>query len=308
VKSTRSYLVLFFALTTVGALAVVYKQYLDIIALGAGRSGADAALQAKLGAAENLIQQLRAELAAARAPTRLPAGQPEVAIVATNPAQGSRVAEMRARMKVLQDDPKYQKLVALEQKAALDFRYGALFKQLNLSPAQLDQLKNLLLQREQAQGDALQAARDQGINFRDDPQALRQAVSDAQSSADDQIKAALGDAGYAAYQQYEQTGTERALAGQLQQSLSYTAAPLTDDQSRQLVQILAQSGASSAGSGGGGAPAPVTDQVISQAAAVLSPPQLQALQELQARQQAQQQIRQMLQSTQGRTPGTPGGG
>jgi hypothetical protein len=314
VKSTRSYLVLFFALTTVGTLVLAYKQYVEIVTLRAQLSDPTAGLQKQLADAQSQVRQLRAELDAAKTRSR-PGAAAETA--ADEPGRNFRARQqtMGANIQKLFNDPTFLKLSAIEQKAQLDFRYAALFKELNLSAAQVDQLKNLLVQKQQAQSDALQAARDQGMNFRNDPQALRQAVSDAQASIDDQIKSTLGDAGFAQYQQYDQTGLERNVVNRLQQSLSYTAAPLTDDQSRQLVQILAQNqSAGTAGSGaaalpGGAGPAPaITDQILSQAAGLLSPAQLQALQQVQAQQQAEQQMQQLIRAAQGRTPGTPGGG
>ena len=49
----------------------------------------------------------------------------------------------------MMSNPQLAKLITLQQKAMLDGTYAALFKSLNLSPDQLEQLKNLMVQRQQ---------------------------------------------------------------------------------------------------------------------------------------------------------------
>ena len=56
------------------------------------------------------------------------------------------------------DNPAVQKLLSMQQKAGLDSRYAALFKQLNLSPADLDKFKNLLVEKQATVRDAVTAA------------------------------------------------------------------------------------------------------------------------------------------------------
>ena len=100
--------------------------------------------------------------------------------------------------------------------------------------------------------DAVAAAREQGINPRADPVAFNQAISDAQAAVDAQIQSTLGDAGFAQYQQYVQTMPERNTVAQVQQSLSYTGTPLTNDQQNQLVSVLAQYAPTGGGNGTAG--------------------------------------------------------
>ncbi len=131
----------------------------------------------------------------------------------------------------------------------------------------------------------------------------------------------MGDAGYAQYQQYQQTLPQRNVANQLAQSLSYTNTPLTPDQTEQMVSILAANTPASSNStgnniranlatglgfGGGGQTSPITNDAITQAQTVLSPPQVAALQQLQAAQQAQQQLNAAMRN-QFRNNGTAGG-
>ena len=162
----------------------------------------------------------------------------------------------------------------------------------------------------------MQAAREQGLTPRTDPDEFQQAIAQAQAAVDSQIQAELGAAGFAQYQQYQQTLPQRNTANQLQQSLSYTSTPLSDDQANQLIQILAQTAPADSGSGGNrngfffaagnvnimagaGGAGQITDQAISQAQTVLSAPQVQALQQLQQQQQARQQMQQLMRAGRG---------
>src|SRR4051812_32869569 len=62
------------------------------------------------------------------------------------------------RFGALLANPEMQKLMAVQQKGALDSRYSSLFKQLNLSPADLEKFKNLLVEKQSAAMDVMAAA------------------------------------------------------------------------------------------------------------------------------------------------------
>ena len=227
-------------------------------------------------------------------------------------------------------NPETQKLMAVQQKAALDGRYSSLFKQLQLNPADLEKFKNLLVEKQTAVMDVMTAARAEGLTGRDNRDQIHELVQNAQNEVDNNIHSTLGDAAYAQYQGYEATAPQRAVVTQLDQRLSYSPAPLTDAQSQQLVQILAATtpaggnAGRNAGPGGmlqafGGGPggvfsggATITADAITQAQSILSAPQLSALQSLQQEQQAAAQLRQQMRAGfQGPTPATgasPSGG
>lgn len=224
------------------------------------------------------------------------------------------------RFMAMMDNPEVQALLAQQQRGALDSRYAALFKSLNLSPAQLEQFKNLLVEKRTAVADVMAAARSQGLTGRENRDELRALVQDAQAEVDNSIRAAIGDAAFAQYQNYEQTQPQRNVVSQLQQRLSYSGAPLTDAQTEQLVQVLAtttdqrtpnaggiRTPAGRLGLGGNGG-TQITDAAVAQSATVLSTSQQQALQQLQAEQQAQAQLARLLrEQAQRRNSGTSGG-
>jgi hypothetical protein len=208
------------------------------------------------------------------------------------------------RFMAMMDNPEVQRLVAAQQRGALDARYAALFKSLNLTPQQLEQFKNLLVEKRTAVADVMAAARSQGLTGRENRDEVRALVQNAQNEVDNNIRSTLGEAAYSQYQNFEQTQPQRAVVSQLQQRLSYSGTPLTDAQSEQLVQVLASSTPTNGGGATGATPRPggvatrlgfnggaaITDQAVSQSSTVLAPAQVQALQQLQQEQQAQAQL------------------
>lgn len=336
-KSASSYLVLLLALTTVGGAVFSWKQYQELVALRAAALSPDdrANLQKRLWDAEKRSKALAAELAAARAhPADAAAGEETIVAEGDGPRAAGNAARRENRrgpngpfggFAAMMENPEVQKLMAMQQRGMLDSSYALLFKNLNLTPEQLDKFKNLLVEKQMAMMDVMAAARTEGINPRTDPDGFRKMIAAAQADIDTSIKATLGDTGFNQYQQYQQTFPQRNTVNQLQQSLSYTNTPLSDVQANQLVQVLAQSssttktgntnrnftnfmgpgGMAMGGSGGG---APVTTEDITQAQGLLSAPQVQALQQLQQQQQAQQQLQQtMRQNMGGGNRGNDGG-
>lgn len=208
------------------------------------------------------------------------------------------------------DNPEAQRLMALQQRGALDARYSALFRMLNLSPAQLEKFKDLLVEKRTAVADVMAAARSQGLTGRENRDELRALVNDTQAEIDATIRAEIGETAFQQYQGFEQTQPQRSVVSQLEQRLSYSGTPLTPQQSEQLVQVLAANSPASTGqpqgrvairAGGGNAagmfftnPAPITNDAVAQASTVLAPAQVQALQSLQQEQQAQAQLSQLL--------------
>ncbi len=325
-NSTKNLLIALLALVAVGGGALAWQQYLELVALRAAAvSPADRkAEQARLAAAERFARELEDQLAALRDANSMSTdAAPVAATRSANQAEFGRGRGGPGNLRALMENPEARKLMAQQQKIALDARYAALFKQLNLPAAQLDKVKALLLEKQTVMQDVMMAAREQGLDPRTDPENFRKLVSTAQAEIDASLKAVLGDQAFTHYEQYQQVQPQRNVLSQLQQSLSYTDAPLSDTQAAQLMQILASTATSVAGGGGppeggrgGGGAGPaalITTQTIAQAQAVLTSTQLQALQQLQQTQQAQQQLEQLIRSSGGGPPTqgqarTPSGG
>jgi hypothetical protein len=194
----------------------------------------------------------------------------------------------------MMDSPEMQQLVYLRARSTLDGRYAQLFKQLGLSPAQLQRFQELLIDKQNTRRDVVAAMRSQGLApGRDTGDQMRALVQNANTEIDAQIRAEFGDITFSQYQTYEQTQSQRSLVERVQQRLSYSGTALSDHQASSLVNILAQTSSSSTrsrGSGPGPGTVPITDATIAQAQAILSAPQLTALRELQREQQAQAEL------------------
>lgn len=334
-KSAKNIVVVALLVLLAVAGALAWHQYKELIGLRAQLADGDnATLKRQLADAHKTIKSLQDQLAAMRGRR---SGGGEVAgeggpegdspgAGAARRGPGGRFAAFEA----LAGNPEFQKLMAIQMKGRVSQTYGPLFKSLNLSPDQLAQFQSLLADKQQALVDVMQAAREQGINPREDPNGFKTLVNQAISQSDQAIQQALGDAAYQQYQQYQQTLPERNVVNSLQQQLSYTQTPLTDDQANAMVSLLqsnqpqrAGSGTSGTANGGDAGPGPmalmngggnakVTNDAIAQASGVLSAPQVAVLQQIQQQQQAQQQIQQMMrQMNQQSTPPpttTTGGG
>ncbi len=318
-NSAKNGLLLFLSGLSIAGGVVAWQQYRELASLR--DTGGDASdqsdLRQQLAATQQRLRELQDELASRRSAGQIAVDEPPgpargPANAGGNPA-GRRGGPGDPR--AFFENPQAQKLMQQQQKLALDGRFAPLFKALNLSPASLDQFKSLLLEKQTVMPDVMAAAREQGVDPRENPQEFRKMVAAAQADVDGSIKSLLGDESFANYQQYQQTLPQRSVVNQLQQSLSYTNAPLSTTQGDQLVQILASTapqptagaggmppemggrggfgGGPGGGMGGGPVTAPITTEAVALAQQVLSTPQLEALQQLQQTQQAQEQLNQM---------------
>ena len=329
-KSVKNYLLGVAGLLALALAVVVWRQYQEIenLRTAALNTSERAELQKRAWDAEKRARQAELHLAAARASAgeSFAPGQPPPEAGAAESAQSRVVGSVVNTYLATMNDPEAQRLMALQQKAAISARYADMFKKLQLPPDRLAEFKAELLDKQTLRNDVLLAAVQQGINPLQNPQEFRQLEATMQAEVDAKIKATLGENGYTQYQEYQATQGQRAVINQLQQSLSYTAAPLTTQQADQMTSILAQTGPPRSaaipggGTGAAGAAAPtnapskanarVTDQTVEQAQTVLLPPQVQALKEIQQQQQAAVEIEKLLRQNQGGSPaglpGTPG--
>lgn len=195
--------------------------------------------------------------------------------------------------------PEFVQAMNLQHRAALDGRYADLFKKLQLSPADLEKLKTLLVERQATRMDVMNSARAQGLDPRTNRDEINKLTAQAQAEIDASIKGTLGEAVYNQYQNYETSLPQRGLVSQLDLRLSYSGTPLNSTQTEFLVKALAASPANSApaDSQGGFGTRPsaiLSDAVIQQSKSVLTPDQVAALKQLQAEQKAQQQVRDLM--------------
>jgi len=241
VISNKNYLIAFLSLVVVGLAFVTWSEYNQMIKLRAQLADVDsAALKRELAADKKTIKSLEDRLAAMRGRRNGGDGPQEAGDGPGGDGGPDRRGGRFGAFAALSGNPEFQKLLAIQMKGRISATYGALFKSLNLSPEQLTQFQSLLADRQQAMMDTMQAAREQGINPREDPDGFKTLMSQTLAQSDQSIQQALGDAGFQQYQQYQQTLPERNTVNTLQQSLSYTQTPLTDDETNAMINLLAQ--------------------------------------------------------------------
>ncbi len=286
-------------------------------------------LKQRVAALEKRERALQDETAVLReqqssAPVSQPMGGGRTMTFRSNGGGGGAGGPMMAL-----ESPEMRKLMAVGQRGQLDTHYAALFKTLGLSPEQLEKFKQLLVDKQNTALDVMAAARSQGLVGPDSRSQVQSLMQQANKEMDDGIKDLIGDSAYQQYQQFDRTQTQRAIVDQLASRLSYTDAPLTPQQTEQMVQLLAETAppapptgpggnavvyssairvtSGSGGPGGavaaatpffttiaGGPTAQITSDTVNRAQSVLSPTQVGALQEIQAEQQAQQQMGQLM--------------
>ena len=309
-KTTLSTLVVLLGAAVLGEAWLARSQAQEIERLQvARRNPGDENLSARLRTAQQQVaaleatQAVGAEIVAVKEsdtprPAAIGGQEPETARnsepIAANFSQAFTMA---------MDDPAFRQLLAVAERARLNLFYDPLFKQLGLPPDQLERLKTLLVDKQQAVGDANRSALGLGMN----QDAAYRAITGGQDAINSDIRSLLGDSGYAQYQSYEATRGQRIVVDQLRQSLAYTATPLSEDQATQVLQILFQNSrpGNPPSTNGLGAQvgaglrerdlsAPIADQSLVAAQALLSPPQLDALRLLQQQQRERQRITQKL--------------
>ena len=202
------------------------------------------------------------------------------------------------------ENPNMTRMMSAGMKATLDQRYGSLFRQFKLSPAELDKFKDLLTERQISVIDALGAGRAQGLGAAEIP-AL---VSKVQADVDDSIRQLLGGDRYERYTDFNRNIGSYTLLDQIDRRLSYTNAPLQPSQSDALLRVLIETAPAASANAAdpqkaekvvmqnfaGVAPmiAGITqpmlnNETVARASTVLSPTQAEVLRQLQAEQQAQ---------------------
>jgi hypothetical protein len=315
-NSIKNYLIVFLALGLAGASVIAWRKGAQLADLNAQSIRQASVKDARVGDLERKLAELQSQLQSVKdqfealQSQRGGAANPDRLSDANDGFPGNVAGllghpispGMLAAMNTLE----FQKLIGIEAAEQLDSQYAALFKKLsrdlNLRPDQIDQFKSLLVQKQQAVIDAVQAAGGQGPGSHGDPAALRKAVTEAQALGDEQIKSRLGNAAYLQYRNYEQTLPERNVLNELQQSLSYTQDPLTEEQTEQLIPVIAATQPKAPGSdagvltNSGNAGAVITSEALLQAKNVLSQVQMKALEQLQAAQQARQRLELLVRS------------
>jgi hypothetical protein len=171
-------------------------------------------------------------------PSAAPAANANQAMIA-DPRQKSASPAPRkpppGLLDLARENPQLPDLFVANQRAEMQQRYGVLFQNLQLTPAQQEKFKDAMADHVTRGGDIGAAAKEKGLNF-DDP-VIKQLHEESQKQLESELKSLLGEQAFLAYQQFEFSVPVRGFVDGLAVQLA-TVEPLTADQAAQLAQAL----------------------------------------------------------------------
>lgn len=219
-------------------------------------------------------------------------------VAANAPAAGLNAAEQNVLEAV-------QKAQAAAARSGLEERYGGLFRRLGLPPAELEKIRDLLVERQLSTSDAMMVAAAQGIELEANFARWKTLNDKVRADVDEGIRTALGNERYRVYQDYNDNASSYILLDQIGRRLSDTGAPLQESQSEPLLRLLVDTapsapaavaqgplqGFTAAMSGSdpllaAAARGPISDEMIARAQSILTPAQLATLRQIQSEQKS----------------------
>jgi hypothetical protein len=190
-------------------------------------------LSQQLDAANQELDAARERAAQVAATRAIPEATP---VIPTNPPT-KELGKFGGAMAKLLANPEIKKMIAQQQRALLDPLYGPLFKELGLSPEQIQQFKELLL-AQQMKGVEQAGALLGDITTEQDRAERAQMLADLDRQNEEAIKAFLGEEGYPQYQHYRETLGDRMQLNQFHLQLAGGEHPLDSEQQAQLLHIM----------------------------------------------------------------------
>jgi hypothetical protein len=185
--------------------------------------------------ANERIKVLEGQLAQLETPAT-PAADGAAAPDATPAPKKSPMAAIADMMK----NPAMRDMIATQQKHAAELKYADLFKHFNLSPDEQAQFVALLTEKEAPMMDLGLKALSGNISP-DERTALAQQAKDAQAAADEKIRAFINnDADYAYYQNYTKLQPYRSQVDSLNATMLKSGAPLDPTQADSLANLIYQ--------------------------------------------------------------------
>jgi len=182
--------------------------------------------QAAAAAAESECARLKAAIARAKQTMGSTARQ-------VNPPMAYRSINER-----LQKEPRTQMVFMAFMRAQNNASYGALFRQLHLTPGQIEKFQDILARNTEQTMDADAVMGMQGLSPKD-PVAVK-TQTDIDAACNEAEKALLGPAGYAQTQAYERTAPARLIVNDYAGGAVVVARePFTPQQGEELVSTIA---------------------------------------------------------------------
>ncbi len=138
-------------------------------------------------------------------------------------------------------DPEMKEMIKTQQKMVLgpmiEKMYGDMFQQLNLTPEQAAQVKDLLKQKMLAGTEIGMSMLDGSLDAAKRAELGKQ-IKDQTAAYDAQIKDLLGEEKYTEFKSYEKSTGDRMLVGQFRDQLAGSAGSLNPAQEKQLIDAM----------------------------------------------------------------------
>ena len=166
---------------------------------------------------------------------------PQVAATETAPAE-AKVQTATASQAPMQDlakmmkNPGMKDMIRAQQKGQQDMMYGSLFKCLQLSDAELENFKGVLLDKQMALVDSSMDMMS-GAATPEEKKAAAEKMKETTAAYDAKIKELLGDDNYAVYKSFEDTQAERMQVTLFKGSLSGVD-QMSDEQEDSLIRAM----------------------------------------------------------------------
>ncbi len=136
----------------------------------------------------------------------------------------------------LMADPDTKKMIRDQQRMMLDQLYAPLIKQLNLTPEEADQFKDLMADNMMKATEKATSA--MGGDSATNRTEMLKTLADEQKGFEETLRGFLGETRYAQYQDYQQTVGERTQLSQFQQQFGGGENALSDQQTERLLQFM----------------------------------------------------------------------
>jgi hypothetical protein len=183
------------------------------------------------------------KVAAALSPTVDAASNSPSTTTSTNKKPEAGFGKMMASM---MKDPAMRQFIRDQQRTMVDQLYSPFVKKMGLSPEDADKFKNLLADHMVSGADKA-AAMFGGGDSANRTEALKSMAAD-QKANEQQIHDFLGDEGFAQYQEYQKTASERMQLNAFRQQAGADYS-LTDQQSEQLLSFMSEEKQAAAANG-----------------------------------------------------------
>jgi hypothetical protein len=170
-----------------------------------------------------------AEVEPLETPVEAPPAQVGTVVVPASESSMKGIAEM---MK----SPTMKEMIRAQQKGQIEMMYGPLLKCLQLSDADMESFKNLLLDRQMALVDSSMDMMNNAATP-EEKKAAADRIKELTATYDAQCKELLGDDNYALYKSYEETQVERMQVSMFKGSLT-GADQLSAEQEDSLIRAM----------------------------------------------------------------------